>query len=127
MQDFSDGKLFISENFSIYMIAGWIVIGLAVLIFLVAIFRSQNLIFFSSVALKYFLVTLAIGVALFFAFSFYHIYDVNDSNLKSFSGVVEFSGHYFSWLAGAFNKVGDITGYAVQQDWFEQNLTNSSK
>lgn len=106
------------------MIAGWIIAGIVILVFFMVIFRSQNIIFFSSVVWRYFLIALAVGIVLFFAFSVYNTYDSYDADLTSFSGVVDFGGHYFAWLGGVFHNVGDITGYAIQQDWF--NSTNTT-
>lgn len=109
------------------MIAGWIIIGLVALVAFFLIFKSQNFLFFSSIIWRYFLVAIAIGVILFFVFSFYNTYQANDSNLKSISGVVDFAGHYFAWLGSVFDKVGDITGYAIKQDWFNSTGNETVK
>jgi len=61
---------------------------------------------------------------LFFAFSLYHIHTTYDTDLTSFSGILDVGKIYLLWLKGVFVNLGDVTGYAVQQDWF--NITNST-
>lgn len=110
------------------MAVGWILIGILLVIVLVLIFKSQDLMFVFVLIKKYFLVIIVAAVVLFFVFSIYYNYNSYDADFSTFSGVLGFGKHYFSWLGNAFDNIGDITGYAVQRDWFNAtNATNVSR
>lgn len=106
------------------MAYGWLLIGLLIIIVLVAIFKSQDLLFVYALFKKYFFVFVIIGLVLLLAFSFFKINSSNELDLTTFKGVTQLGKIYFVWLKGVFGNIGKVTGYAVNQEWFS-NVTST--
>ena len=87
----------------------WILIGV-ILIILLVFFK------FKEIRHKFGLVFIAI-MLIFFIFSFTQIYKTNGADLKTFDGVMKVVKVYFSWLGNLFKTTGEVTTYAIHQDW----------
>ncbi len=107
------------------MVVGWLVIGILVVIVLVVLFKSQDVIFFSALVKKYFFFVIIAAIVLFFVFSLAHIHANYDADFTSVKGIAGVGKVYVFWLKGVFVNLGDITGYAAEQDWFSSNSTES--
>lgn len=104
---------------------GWIAIGLLVVIVMALIFKSQDLVFIFALMKKHLFTALLIGAVLFFAFSLTHIHSTYNTDLTTLGGVAQAGKIYLIWLKNVFGNLAKVTGYAVNQDWF--NFTNSTK
>jgi len=63
---------------------------------------------------------LFLGIAallLFFACTFAYVCFAGNASLSSFEGFVGAGKLYLNWLSGFFNNLGDITTYAIKQNW----------
>jgi hypothetical protein len=109
------------------MALGWIAAGVIVLIVLIAIFKSQDFIFVMTLVKKNFFFILFILFVLFVTFSFISVYRNHEINLTSYEGFVDAGKVYFSWFLSLFANLGEITGYALNQDWVLSNSTNSTR
>ncbi len=49
-----------------------------------------------------------------------------DVDLKSASGLLKLGKVYFSWLGGFFSNAKQITTYAIDLNWKEENKTTES-
>lgn len=108
------------------MALGWFIVGVVVFALgYLVIFKFQDFMFVLTLVKKNTFLIISLLVILFFTFSFYHIYTTNDIDLKSFEGVRSYGRLYWVWFKSLFSNIGDITGYAVKQDWF-LNSTNST-
>jgi len=107
------------------MIAGWLLIGILVILVLVAIFKSQDLIFVFILIKKYLFFGISLLVILFFVFSFYSVYSNNNVDFTSFGGILEVAKDYGVWFKGFLGNIGRVSGNAVNQEWFEnsENIT----
>ena len=47
-------------------------------------------------------------------------------NLRSISGVMDFTKIYFSWLSSVFGNLKLITANAIQMNWFQNITTNGN-
>ena len=104
----------------------WWLIAILVFVTFFAIFKSQDLVFFFSFIKKNLFPIFAIGILLFFSFSFYHIYKTNDFDLTSYNGVLGAGKVYFGWFGNLFSNVGRVTGCAMHQDWGGNSSTGVS-
>lgn len=73
---------------------------------------------------------LLVGVVSLFLFlvgSLGYVYFTNDVNVGNFDGVLDAVKLYFSWLDAFFDNLGDITTFAIKQDWTGSNSTVAIK
>lgn len=104
----------------------WWAIGILIVVLLIAIFKTQDLVFIFSLIKKYGFIIVIVGLVLFISFSLYRISMNHNVNFTSFDGLVKGGKLYFAWLKSIFANVGKITGYAIEQDWV-LNSTNMTK
>src|SRR3989344_2214482 len=52
-----------------------------------------------------------------------YVYINTDSSVGNFSGAVNFTKSYFSWLSGVFANMKDISGYISKHEWNSENKT----
>lgn len=96
----------------------WVIVTLVVIAVLVVMFRTMNQVFILSLFKQnLFYIVIAI-VLIFFTIAITNIHRSNDIDYTSFEGVKFFVRAFFVWLGSVFKNLGNITGYAVQQDWF---------
>jgi hypothetical protein len=69
---------------------------------------------------KFFAIFL-IGLVLFLYFSSSFVFQKENINFKSISGITEASKLYFSWLGSAFSNLKTITVNAIKMDWQGNN------
>lgn len=60
---------------------------------------------------------LLIAFIVFLVASIYYVYSSQHVDVSSFSGLVKGVKVYFSWIGSAFKNIGQISSYAVKQDW----------
>src|SRR3989344_5122313 len=106
---------------------GLIIFAVVVLGVIVFLFKSQDLVGVINLVRKNIFYVLLIVVLLFFAFSLYNIHKTYNVDLKSFDGVIQAGRIYFLWIRNLFGNLGGVTGYAVQQDWWLNNLNATSE
>lgn len=104
------------------MVVGWVVLGVVALIAVVVLFKSQDLIGTISLIRRNMFYIILIFVFLFLAFSLNHIHNTYDIDLSSFGGIVQAGKVYFLWFKSLIGNIGGVTGYAVQQNWWLDNL-----
>ena len=105
------------------MVATWLIIGIAVFLLLVFIYRSQNTIYMTTLLQGKIFYLVIILIILFLAFSLSHIYNAYNLDLTTLSGVGNATRVYFAWLKSLFSNFGRVSGYVVQQDWILGNAT----
>lgn len=54
---------------------------------------------------------------LFFACTFAYVCFRSGANIGSFQGFIGAGKLYMSWLSSFFGNIGDVTGYAIKQNW----------
>lgn len=101
----------------------WWIIGVLIILLIVGIFKMQDLIYIFSFIRKYSFIFLSVGFILFLCFSMYRIAAAYDIDFTSFEGLIRGGKLYFAWLKSLFGNLGNITGYAIRQDWV-LNSTN---
>ncbi|MEK6844495.1 MAG: hypothetical protein AABX83_03660 [Nanoarchaeota archaeon] len=110
------------------MAIGWIVIAVLIILLFVTIFKTQDALFIFALLKKYGFLFVAIFGVLFICFSFYHIYKTYDVDFTNFDGIVRGGKLYLLWFKSLFVNFGNITGYAVKQDWIlNSNVTKVAK
>jgi len=107
------------------MISWWLISTVAIVLFIV-IFKSQDAVNMFVVIKKNIFLILVIGLILFFSFSLYRISTTYNLDFTSFNGLLNAGKLYFLWIKSLFVNFGNITGYAVRQDWI-LNETNVTK
>jgi len=107
------------------MALGWILIGLVMVVIFTAVFKTQDAVFVFALIKKYMFVFITILLLLFFTFSIFKVSTTNDVDITNFDGIVDAGKLYFAWFASLFQNLGQITGYAVNQDWV-LNKTNKT-
>ena len=108
------------------MILSWIFIAIVAFVIFLALFKSQDLMAILGFIKKYMFTVIIIGFILFLSFVFYRVYSTHDINLGSYNGIIETGKLYLLWFKSAFDNLGRITGYAVNQDWV-LNSTNTTR
>jgi hypothetical protein len=98
------------------MAVGWVVIAILVLVGMV-------LLEFKDIKHRVFLVVVVAGL-LFLTVSVGSVYFNNDLDLTSFKGLSEATGVYIAWVANFFGNLGDLSGYAIEQQW---NVNGTSR
>ena len=68
-------------------------------------------------------VKIVIITFVFFMLTAGYVYMDSNSSIGSFSGAVNFTKAYFSWLSGAFANMKDISGYISKHEWNPANKT----
>ena len=104
-------------------IALWIILGVVAVVFFVAVFKSQDLIFIFNFFRKNFFYVILLFFILFIAYSVYSISIINDVSFTSFDGVLNAGKLYFLWVKSIFSNLGNTVGYVVKQDWVLNNNT----
>ncbi len=87
----------------------WIVIGMLIVLFLIAL-RFKHL------KQKAFLIAIIL-LALFFYISASKVIKTESINLKTFDGVVSAGRIYFNWLIHLGGNVKTLGGQAIKMDW----------
>ncbi len=108
------------------MIISWIFIAIVAFLIFLAVFKSQDLMALLSYVKKYMFTVILIGLIVFLSFVFYRVYSTHDIDLTSYNGIIEAGKLYLLWFKSAFDNLGSITGYAINQDWV-LNSTNVTK
>lgn len=94
--------------------AGWIFVGIIIIIIFVVIAIVQKR------------QSMATGVvkmgAIFLVVSIGYIFIINKINLTSLNSVIDGMKIYFNWLLSVFDRTVDVTSYAIKQNW----TTNST-
>ena len=108
------------------MALSWWIIGTAILILIIIVFKSQDFIYLFTLIKNNIFTIFIIVVILFVSFSIYRISSAYDVNLTTFDGIVGAGKLYFLWIKSIFVNLGRITGYAVKQDWL-LNSTNVTR
>ena len=62
-----------------------------------------------------------IVLILFFYVSAYYVFKDREVDLKSYSGIKEASGIYFTYLGGVFGNMKSITTNAIKMNWGGSN------
>ncbi len=109
------------------MVAGWIIVAVIALIVVVFLFKSQDLVGVLGLIRKNIFYVFLIAMLLFFAFSLTHIHNKYDVDYTSFDGITQAGKIYFLWMKSFFGNLGGVTGYAVEQDWWLDNLNVTKK
>lgn len=99
------------------MIAGWLIIGVIIVVGAMAIFRSQDLIYFINLSGRYFFFFVTIALVLFLVFSIYRVSTASDLHFTSFDGIMNAGKVYFGWFKGILSNIANVGGYVVKQDW----------
>lgn len=102
----------------------WWVISILVALLLVIIFKSQDVVNLFVVIKKNLFLIIIIALILFVGFSVFKIASTHDVDFTTYDGIIKGGKLYFLWIKSIFGNVGKITGYAVQQDWLLNNVTN---
>lgn len=55
------------------------------------------------------------------------VYVKTNPDIKSFDGIVNFGGAYFSWLYETFGNIKDVSGYISQHGWSVESKNQSLK
>jgi len=69
---------------------------------------------------KFFAVFLIVLILLFYV-SAYYVFKDREVDLKSYSGIKEASGIYFTYLGGVFGNMKSITTNAIKMNWGGSN------
>ncbi len=108
-------------------IPSWVIVVavfLAIVMLLVRWSNNINVLQFLKQNFFYFFLA---AVLSFFAVSIVYIHAAHDIDVTTKEGFSDAVKIYFGWLANVFRNTARVTGYAINQDWFATNSSNSSK
>jgi len=108
------------------MVITWWIIGFAAFILFVTLYKSQDTMAIFSLLKRNIFVILIVGVILFASFSLYKVSVNNNLSFNNFNDFLIAGKTYFLWVKSIIGNFGEVTGYAVQQDWV-LNSTNITK
>lgn len=108
-------------------IPSWvIVVAVFVAIVMLLVRWSNNINVMQFIKENFFFFFLA-AVLSFFAISIVYIHSTHDIDVTTKEGFADAVKIYYAWLANVFRNAARVTGYAIDQDWFATNSSNSSK
>jgi hypothetical protein len=93
---------------------GWVIVGILVGVVFIVVAMVQKRQSMATGVVKI--------LAIFIVISIGYIFIINGVQINSFSSIADGTKIYFNWIYSAFEKVVDITSYAIKQDW----TTNST-
>jgi len=95
-------------------------VGVAVFIVGILIIVVWLLVEMKRMRHKLFAIVLIILILLFYV-SAYYVFKDREVDLKSYSGIKEASGIYFTYLGGVFGNMKSITTNAIKMNWGGSN------
>ncbi|MEK6828629.1 MAG: hypothetical protein AABY15_00760 [Nanoarchaeota archaeon] len=93
--------------------AGWVIVGIivAVVFIVVALVQKRQSMATGMVKIGAIFIVLSIG----------YVFIINRVQFNSFSSIIDGTKIYFNWMISIFDRVVDITSYAIKQDWVKNS------